>query len=155
MSVSQPSIPQVWQAIELFLREAYNGQPPPAAVRCRLQRLHDTPLEEFFACGVFEHQSPHRYALRLGNQFYPHMKMSITVAPDGRGFLYQADTHDAHCRPADNSTEHQAYLELCRMNLAIAQRIEGAWDQQQIPTLKSFLRQDLARRGISASVPPR
>jgi hypothetical protein len=105
------------------------------------------------AAGVPAPQSPRdnrdgpaRYALRLGNRHYPHMKLVIDRAPDGRSYLLRADTHDAHCQPRPGSRESAAFLELARQNRAIAEAIEARWEAVGLPTFKKFLRDDLERR---------
>mgnify|MGYP000446834360 CR=1 FL=1 len=52
---------------------------------------------------------PIRYALRLGNLSYPHMKLIIDRSPDGKGYLLRADTHDAHIQPKAGSREQAAF----------------------------------------------
>jgi hypothetical protein len=89
---------------------------------------------------------PARYALRLGNRHYPHMKLVIDRAPDGRSYLLRADTHDAHCQPRPGSRESAAFAELARQNRAVAEAIEARWEAVGLPTFKKFLRDDLERR---------
>jgi hypothetical protein len=99
---------------------------------------------------VFEREaaspSPGKYSLRLGNRHYPHMKLVVERAPDGRGYLMRADTHDAHVRPAPGSRDYAVFIQLMELNRQVADQIEAAWEGQGIPTFKSFLREDLARR---------
>jgi hypothetical protein len=108
------------------------------------------PAADFFASPVFERDAtnPHpvKYSLRLGNRTYPHMKLVIDRAPDGRGHLFRADTHDGHCRPAPGSRDYHVFCKLMDANRELADRIESAWEAQGITTFKSFLRDDLARR---------
>jgi hypothetical protein len=114
-----------------------------------LATLHSAPEAEFFACPVFERNAeaaPTRFSLRLGNRSYPHMKLVIDRSPDGHGYLLRADTHDGHVQPAAGSREQAAFRELAEKNRALADAIESAWDEQNLPTFKRFLRDDLARR---------
>jgi hypothetical protein len=144
----RPSPAQVWLAIETYLSLAYMRE-PPSAVRARLDTLHAVPEEDFYECAVFEREPalhPVRYRLRLGNEFYPHMKLLIDRSPDGRNSLFRADTHDQHCRPEPRSRDYRAFCELMTRNQQLAQRIEAAWEATNLPTFKSFLREDLARR---------
>ena len=89
--------------------------------------------------------TPTRLSLRLGNRFYPHMKLSVGPLPDGR-CAFRVDTHDRHCCPSAQSAEHAAFLKLMENNQAISAQIEAAWSQAGLPTFKRFLREDLARR---------
>jgi hypothetical protein len=103
--VSHPSAAQIWQAIEIYLAIAYEGQEAPAAVRGRLETLRATPPELLQNSEVFERdgESGRRCRLRLGNRFYPHMKLVIDRSPDGEHWFLRADTHDQHIRPAADS----------------------------------------------------
>jgi hypothetical protein len=98
---------------------------------------------------VFEREPkdhPTRFALRLGNCLYPHMKLVIDRTPTGTGHLLRADTHDAHIRPAPGSPDAAAFAELVNSNRALSESIESAWEREGLPTFKKYLRDDLARR---------
>jgi|SRR5438105_7262544 len=150
MSGELPHPKQVWQAIEMYLRCAYGGSMPPAAVQKKLETLHAAGENgDFFASSVFERDSspaPRKFSLRLGNRFYPHMKLSIDRRPDDNGFFFRADTHDRHICPASSSKEYGGFCELMEKNQKLAQSIEAAWHERGIPTFKTYLKQDLARR---------
>ena len=145
----KPSPALVCRAMDLYLRCAYDG-PLPSAVRAKTDTLRSLPENEFYESPIFEcdgQRPPCRFAIRLGNQFYPHMKLAILRSPDGHGYLLRADTHDAHIRPNPNSRELAAFNDLMDRNRAIARRIEAAWGGEHLPTFNTFLREDLARRG--------
>lgn len=175
MSWQRPSPRIVWRAIDIFLEVAYTPipsatakkkaepsgpEPVPSAVRARLETLKSTPTDSFYDSPVFERQEaprasgdpsprdplPIRYALRLGNLSYPHMKLIIDRSPDGKGYLLRADTHDAHIQPRPGSREQSAFAELMAMNRAVADAIEAKWSEATLPTFKQFLRDDLERR---------
>jgi hypothetical protein len=152
-----PQPKMVWNAIELYLGCAYDATNPPAAVQKRLETLRAAGENgDFFASGVFERDSspaPKKYSLRLGNRFYPHMKLSIDRRPDESGFFFRADTHDRHICPAAASKEYGAFRELMEKNQKLAQSIEAAWEEGGLPTFKTYLKQDLARRQQSAHNP--
>jgi hypothetical protein len=135
-------------AVDIYLRAAYPGE-PPSAIRARLETLHSMPIEEFYESPVFEKDAvlnPPRYRLRLGNHFYPHMKLVIDRAPDGKGHLFRADTHDDHCCPEPGSRDFAELADLMQKNRSVSQEIESAWEQQGIPTFRAYLKADLARR---------
>jgi hypothetical protein len=138
----------VWKAIEVYIDVAYGG-PPPSAVRSRLETLRALSADSFYDSAVFEHRGEGitaRVLLRLGNRFYPHMKLAIEKRPDRHGCLFRADTHDAHCCPARASREYEAFRQLMEMNQTVAQAIDAAWEAANVPTFKTYLREDLARR---------
>jgi len=145
----QPPPPsQIWRAIELYLEGAYDGS-PPLAVRARLEILRSTPTGAFYQAAPFEKSPadiPNKYSLRLGNRSYPHMKLVIEKAPDGRQTLFRADTHDRHVQLKPDSPEARAFADLSRLNQEIAQRIEKNWEEEGLMTFKKFLRDDLQRR---------
>jgi hypothetical protein len=154
-SWSKPSVANVWAAVEVYLHFAYAGAAPPSAVRDRLASLRATGDADFYDSPVFEHdpaRPPTRYALRLGNKVYPHMKLVIERSPDGRGHLFRADTHDKHIRPSPNSREGRAFAELMKLNQKFAEDIESVWATRGLATFKQFLRDDLARRAAASAV---
>src|SRR5918998_386203 len=60
--------------------------------------------------------------------------------PDRHGYLFRADTHDSHCCPLPTSREYQPFRQLMEMNQGVAQAIESAWERQNLPTFKTFLK---------------
>src|SRR5689334_18537603 len=100
MAGDLPDPQQVWKAIEAYLRCAYDGLGVPRVVQERLETLRKAMENgDFYGSEVLEKdssQEPKKFSLRLGNRFYPHMKLSIDRRPDQGGFLFRADTHDRH-----------------------------------------------------------
>src|SRR5262249_37981872 len=133
--------PQVWKAIEVYLAQAYGGKAPPSTVRTRLETLRSLASpEDLFTCAAFEHDvqpPPNKLSLRLGNQFYPHMKLTIERAPNGQGFLFRADSHDRHCCPPPGSREYGAFCQLMENNQKVSQAIEAQWAKEGLPTFKT------------------
>lgn len=147
MSTNLPNSSQLRQAITLYLARAYPG-PPPKAVQHRLDQLQQYAGDPY-AAAVFEHTTvgnAPRLSLRLGNAFYPHMKLSIDRAPDGSASLFRADTHDKHIAVSPGSPEEAVFRKLKEDNQRLAHQIEADWEQAGLPTFKTFLRDDLARR---------
>ncbi|MGE5608038.1 MAG: hypothetical protein ACM359_02185 [Bacillota bacterium] len=153
MDWEQPPPAEFWKAIDLYLKAAYTGE-PPSAIRARLETLRSLPESDFYSSGGFEREStpnPNRLSFRLGNRIYPHMKLVIERTPDGKRYLFRADTHDRHACPQPGSREYAPFCKLMEMNQEIAQAIEAAWEREQLPTFKSYLKQDLARRAAQAA----
>ena len=141
----------VWRAIDSYVQVAFGGE-PPSAVRSRLETLRALSDEAFYDSAVFERQgegATARVLLRLGNRYYPHMKLAIERRPDKQGCMLRADTHDAHCCPAVTSREYRAFRRLMEMNQAVAQSVEARWESEGLPTFKTYLKEDLARRQAS------
>jgi len=154
MAWQPPAPSQTWRAIETYLSHAYQTL-PPLAVRNRLDQLRAAGENDFYQVPAFERAGGEeitRYSLRLGNRFYPHMKLLIEKSPDGVGALFGADTHDRHVQLPPGSPEAAAFAELVARNIEVARAIEAAFEEQGLPTFKQYLRDDLARRqGVAAS----
>jgi hypothetical protein len=148
MSWEKPNAADFWKAVETYLDVAYGGTPPPA-VLTRIFGLRSLPQDALYRSPTFEpapKDEPAKLSLRLGNQWYPHMKLVIERAPDGRTTLFRADTHDRHIKVDPSSRDYAAFCELSEKNQSLAGRIEAAWEAQALTTFKSYLREDLARR---------
>jgi hypothetical protein len=146
----KPTRAEVLRAVEIYLSVAYPDE-PPSAVRARLDTLRSIPDEDFYESAVLEHERvvrPSVYKLRMGNPFYPHMRMIIERAPDGRGYLFRVDTHDKHCVPAAQSRDYNSFCKLMERNQLLAQQIEAAWADAGIPTFQGFVSTDLTRRTV-------
>jgi hypothetical protein len=150
-AVPLPEPVEVLRAVETYIHAAYPGG-PPAVTRARVELVkgYDGPL---FACREFvaePRESGTRYTLRLGNPFYPHMKLAIEPSPAGDRYLYRADTHDRHICPKPESPEYAAFTALMEKNQSAAEAVEAAWGTAGIPTFRSYLREDLRRRQQAA-----
>lgn len=145
----KPTRSDVLRAVEIYLSVAYPDE-PPSAVRARLETLRSMPDEELYDSAVLEHERvlrPSVYKLRMGNPFYPHMRLIIERAPDG-GYLFRVDTHDRHCAPPTKSRDYASFCKLMERNQLVAQQIEAAWAAAGIRTFQGYLKGDLVRRGV-------
>ncbi len=144
----KPDQAQVLKAVDIYMPLAYGKDTPPVTVRSLISTLR-TFSGDFFSAPVFAkdlHTPPTRYSLRLGNSSYPHMKLVFQLSPDDQSFLFKADTHDKHCCPPERSPEFTAFMQLMEQNQRLSERIEAAWGEAGLPTFKTYLREDLARR---------
>jgi hypothetical protein len=147
MAAPLPDPEQVHRAIDVYLNTAYTGE-LPLRVRSQMKVL-GAWHGKFFRCSVFAHDDqdpPTRYYIRLGNPFYPHMKLAVELPPGGDRFVYRVDTHDRHCCPAPGANEYSEFCDLMAKNKEVADRIESAWDAAGVPTFKAYLKEDLQRR---------
>ena len=158
--VVPPNPDDVLRAIDAYLSVAYADATLPVPVKSQLAVLRSWK-GPFFRAPVIASDGgtpPKRYSIRLGNRHYPHMKLAIERSPDGQGYLFRPDTHDTHCCPPAGHPEHAAFRKMMEQNLELATKIEAALAQQGLPTFKTYLQQDLARRqaarngGASAAV---
>jgi hypothetical protein len=151
MNWSKPPSSEFQRAIEIYLKHAY-ASALPQSLRDRVDKLHQTAAEQVYLSDVFERDdaaAPTRYSLRLGNRFYPHMKLVVERSPDGQTHLFRADTHDRHIRPAAGSRESKAFEELMSANQKLSEQIESDWAASGLPTFKTYLRDDLKRRATA------
>jgi hypothetical protein len=130
----------VWRAIEAYLAVAYEGAPPDA-VAGRLSTLREAGDAGFYDCGAFE-RADEQCALRLGNRFYPHMKLVLASAPDGR-CVFRADTHDRHFLELLGTSARERLSELMARNEAMARAIEDSWDACGLLTPRGCLREQM------------
>jgi hypothetical protein len=149
MSAPIPERSVLWRAIEVYLSHAYPAA-PPASVQARVEQLRATAAgESILQSPIFERSpagEPRKFTLRLGNRFYPHMKLSVDCRPDKMGYLFRVDTHDRHLTLPAGSPERAQFQRLMEENQKLATKIESAWDDAGVPTFKSYLKQDLERR---------
>jgi hypothetical protein len=154
MTWTKPSPDQLQWAVEVYLTLAYPNRAPGSAVRAKLEALRSVGPESLFESPLFEHDAaepPTRYALRLGNIAYPHMKLVIERSPDGQSHLFCADTHDRHVLPNPASKEYALFQQLIAANQKLSESIDRAWAEAGLPTFREYLRKDLARRQKSSS----
>ena len=146
--VVPPDPADVLRAVDVYVDVAYGPEKLPLTVQSQLAVLRSWK-GPFFRNPVIASdggQPPKRYSIRLGNRYYPHMKLAIERSPDGTGYLFRADTHDAHCCPPMGHPEHAAYRHMMERNQELASKIEAALAEAGLPTFKTYLQHDLARR---------
>ncbi|MCP4375032.1 MAG: hypothetical protein GY794_02455 [bacterium] len=79
-------------------------------------------------------------ALRLGNAFYPNMKLNMVRPPGSKEFLLMVDSHDVMLKAPEGSPDYQALEELKTANAAIVADVTSAWDAAAMPTERNYLR---------------
>jgi 3-phosphoshikimate 1-carboxyvinyltransferase len=153
-SWKRPAPESLWRAIEIYLSHAYANR-PSRTIQTRVDTLRATSAEQLYSSRLFERSEEAgeiiRYSLRLGNHLYPHMKLAIDRNQIESQYFFRVDTHDQHVRPPAGAPEEQAFANLMIENQRCAQLIEAAWESVGLPTFKTFMRHDLARRAAKAS----
>jgi hypothetical protein len=147
---SHPERDDIKRAIDAYCAIAYQSQ-PPKKVQTQQQTLEQWQ-GDVLECPIFAREpSPActHFKARLGNTFYPHMKMAVEVAADHSHYFFRVDTHDRHICPKPESPEYGQFCQLMEKNQKLAESIEATWEQQGLPTFKSYLREDLKRRQAS------
>lgn len=138
-------------AVALYMRTAYATTEPPETIKRRLDWFESPLIEDILAHSPFERtpvrdDRPEGRALRLGNCYYPHMKLVITPWDWRRGKLLSVDSHDQLRISADDPEEKAALELLQARNARIKDEIESAWDEAGLPTHANFLREYLEER---------
>ena len=146
-------VAEFWRAVETYLQVAY--ETIPTLVQKKIDQLKMKPDADLYDAAEFEagSKSPQsgevdsrRLALRLGNRFYPHMKLLIQCPPLQKEYLFAADTHDQHICPKSDSREYAAYCELMVKNKSIARDIEAKWAENGLPIFKTYLKKKLEEK---------
>jgi len=147
MRNAEPAPAVVVKAVETYLGIAYEAL-PPLVVQSQLRMMRSAGDNLYKSAVVTRDLAvpPTRYSIRLGNRYYPHMKLTIELAPDDQSWLFRANTHDRHVCPPENSPEYASFVVLMEKNQKLAEAIEAAWAEQGLPTFKTYLRNDLANR---------
>ena len=83
------------------------------------------------------------FMLRLGNDLYPHMKLRLSRPPRSMLFVFSVDSQDAFLHAPPGSRDYEPLEELKRHNAALAESIQAAWDSENMPTERQYLRQKL------------
>ncbi len=142
--------PDAFQAaVATYLRLAYPNGALPEPVQKRLEWPPPDSMERLLSAPQFERglvagtKTP-VFALRLGNQFYPHMKLQLQPWPTTIGAMLSVNTHDQILGLDAHATDAAAFRALQAANQEIKESIEQAWDQQGLPTFLRYLRDYIA-----------
>ncbi len=143
--VQLPSREDILLAIRLYIRHAYEGDPPPKAARLLPPEgfrpaewlMSDAPERDPPAAPLHNVRS---FALRLGNTGYPNMKLRLSRPPRDRAFLFSVDSHDAFLSASSGSPDREALDRIKRRNAEISAAITAGWDDAGLATERSYLR---------------
>ena len=83
------------------------------------------------------------YALRLGSEMHPHLKLQI-VDHDA-GCVFSVDTHDGFSLDPSHP-DAARWTELQTANRKLKEEIERAWEEAELLTFNGLLRRELARK---------
>ncbi|MGH7149144.1 MAG: response regulator [Planctomycetota bacterium] len=127
------------RALEIYLRLAHPGGPPPRLRIPDLRSAHDAQS----ALARFEDETraagnrARRYVLRLGNARYPFMKLVVHEHLLAGEFTFAVDTHD-EMEVKPTYPDYDAWVRLRDFNRELKERIEEAWNREGIPTAVSL-----------------
>lgn len=132
-------------AIEIYLQHAYETEALRAAHRVHFdpEMAMDALLEEFER----EDANLRAYALRLGCQHYPHMKMALWEAYYRGEFVFGVDRHDGFDFEKTGA-DLEAWINIQGRNHETKLRIESAWYENGVPTLRRLKEKRLSMSDI-------
>lgn len=146
----------VCRAIAIYLVHAYPDGPIPERKRPFAALERDTPLESIWSLAGVERlaaQDPNAergYALRIGNAWYPHMKLLVQPYATTPGYCFAVDTHDQITLPP-SAPDQEGLRVLQANNQRVADAIHAHWEREGLPTQRGLLRAFL--RAERAHVP--
>lgn len=150
MAVGQLTAGQLRQAIAVFCAHAYGSHLPPENRRQFTELPAEASVDDILGAAGVEKLPPPvpsaagGYALRIGCQWYPHLKMTILPYGEPPGFVFGVDTHD-HFKLPPNAPDQEAIKALCQKNQALAHDILQGWEAVDLPTQHALLRRYLHR----------
>lgn len=148
MSLDDLKADEIVQAIRVFLDHAYKEGKVPANRVHFLSLTPDQPVREILEQSKAESlparsgQDPGGYAFRIGNAWYPHMKLTVIAYGAPPGYVFGVDTHDMFDLPP-NAPDYEEVQKLRLRNQELGRAIERAWEEVGLPTQNGLLRQFL------------
>ncbi|MBN2713378.1 MAG: response regulator [Planctomycetes bacterium] len=133
------------RAIEIYMEHAYDDD---ALREAHMVRFDPESCNGSILCR-FEREDAKlkAYHLRLGCQHYPHMKLALWEAYYRDEYVFAVDRHDGF---DFNKTgpDYEAWLGIKSRNFVIKDKIEKAWYEEGIPTLRSLKEERMSRSDI-------
>jgi len=133
----------VSRAVAIYIEHAWGVMPagPVADLVEGLRSCHelDVMLELFEAEASATHKDGsgqggfRRYAIRLGNTYYPFMKLVVQEYLVSGEFFFSVDTHD-NLGVGEENPDYKEWRQLKRRNRELKIAIEAAWELSGIPT---------------------
>lgn len=135
------------QALDVYFQTAFGSVPVPAKSQPFARADQCATIEEILSLKGVEKGAPEpgrgeRFLLRLGNPWYPHMKVIVSTNADGSEVIFAVETHDLFEVPA-NSPEAGAIRELQERNRTLARTVEESWERANVPTQAGVMREYL------------
>jgi hypothetical protein len=132
------------EAMRIYVRAAYAHKPVPLNVKSRIEFFAEHPGEHL--SDMLSHEMIERvpseededvvdsYAIRLGNEKYPHMKLALRRhGPDDYRLMVEA--HDRHFEVETTNPGAPRAQELQAYNRQLKAEIEGRWREADLPVV--------------------
>jgi len=131
------------KAIDIYVSAAYANVPLPLTVKSRIAFCDGSTGEDLKA--ILSHEVVERvesedepgvivsYAVRLGNEKYPHMKLAIR-RQRGDDYCFVVDAHDRLFDLASAHPDAPKAQELRDYNRWLKEEVETRWREADLPT---------------------
>ncbi len=143
MRLEDISIEMLKKALTIYVESAYEQAPLPLTVKSRVSFIREYTGDGMD--GLLGHDVIERlpsgngstevncYAIRLGNDKYPHMKLTLRrVAEDD--WRFAVDCHDGAFEVENAHPERPRAEELKACNRDFRDKIESLWREADLPT---------------------
>ena len=144
-----PAADIIRKAVEIYMKHAWMT-PPPETTADILPPQDDFDPEDWISHPMVERDyysdddktlvNIRSLIFRLGNMFYPHMKLRLTKIPKADFFIFSVDSHDAILQAPEGTPDYKMLEELKQANSQINDAITSEWDEEDIPTERNYLR---------------
>lgn len=114
---------KILQAIETYLKIAYPDTELPERIVKIVETVKNS--EKIFPESVFENRAEGIYSLRLGNMFYPHMKLVVKI--EGHDVFFDVDTHDSPRRIPPTLPGYERFKRIIKFNAEVKEKILNAF----------------------------
>ena len=138
----------LYRAVSIYLTHAYGStEALPEQIVNLLPKNPDFDPKEWIMGEMVERnpaKAPYdevtTASFRLGNTFYPNMKLRLAKPPREDFFLISVDSHDAILQAPEGTPDHAMLEELKAHNAKLASAIQAEWDEMGLPTERNYMR---------------
>ncbi len=123
-------------AIKIYTEIAFPQRDMPEKIKNVVERLEQSKESELFNYDFFERVDENVFALRLGNIFYPHMKLVVKI--EENDLLFNVDTHDSPERIPPNIPGYDKFKKVIEFN----RRIKSDIMEKLYPATRSRIRKE-------------
>ena len=144
MKLDQITTGMMKKAVDLYIAAAYERIPLPVTVKSRVAFLSEhahSELKEVLSHELIERVASEEsaevvdcYAIRLGNERYPHMKLAL-YRQEGDDYRLVVQPHDRHFEVESTNPDAPRAEELKGYNKRLKEEIEARWRQADLPTV--------------------
>ncbi|HPS52901.1 MAG TPA: hypothetical protein PLK08_05045 [Phycisphaerae bacterium] len=143
-----PDIATIRKAVDIYMKHAwitppgeqFTSQLPPAGDFDPITWIMGEMVERDYMGDEKLPDNLKSAAFRLGNTFYPNMKLRLTRMPNSNEFLFSVDSHDAILQAPEGTPDHAMLEELKAANAQITEAVLAEWDTAGIMTERNYLR---------------